>query len=198
MNPDIFNPQPKDPRIIELHDDAGNYEKGFRAYRAGDYVTAFTLLQTETRYTVVKAILGYMYFMGLGVPQDIGKAIEWFVAAAQEGHVVAQKNLGNIFVTGDGVPQDYLEAIRWYRMAADNHDAETQKRLADMYILGLGVAPDKAEALRWYHRAAENGDKVAKNYYRWFVGLSLDECQAILTGGPEPFQDAEVEGLDSE
>jgi hypothetical protein len=179
LNPDIFDPQPKDPKVIELSE--GNYEKGFSAYKSGDYAGAVELLKTETRYSVVKATLGFMYFEGLGVTQDYSKAVDWFVAAAQQGNVVAQKNVGNIYAGGYGVPQDYSEAAKWYLMAAENNDATAQKRLADMYILGLGVPPDKREADKWYRRASENGNEAAGKYFHSFVDHDLDYCQTLLT-----------------
>lgn len=179
LNPDIFNPQPKDPKIIELGD--GNYEKGFRAYNAGDYAVAYELLSTETRYSVVKATLGFMFFSGLGVIQDYSKALEWFIEAAQQGNVVAQKNVGTIYAGGYGVPRDYREAARWYLMAAENNDAVMQKRLADMYILGLGVPADKLEAVKWYRRASENGLESAGQYAKLFVDHDLGYCSTVLS-----------------
>jgi TPR repeat protein len=193
LNPDIFNPEPKDARIIELNQREGNYEKGLRAYRAGDYHHAFDLLQSEARYSVVKATLGFMYFMGLGVTRDYEKAIEWFMAAALQGHVLAQRNLGNIFAAGYGVEQDYLEAFKWYLMAAQNRDTSAQKRVADMYVLGLGVMSDKEQALRWYRKAADDGDPAAGYYYNLLDNRGLDACQALLIGDLEP---EPVEGAD--
>ncbi len=179
LNPDIFDPQPKDPKIIELSD--SNYEKGFRAYKSGDYAGAYELLKTETRYSIVKATLGFMYFSGLGVTQDYSKALEWFVAAAQQGHVVAQKNVGSIYAGGYGIPRDYREAARWYRMAAESNDATAQKRFADMLILGLGLSPDKREAVKWYRRAGENGDEAAGIYANAFADQNLDYCKSVLS-----------------
>ena len=179
LNPDIFNPQPKNPKIIELGD--GNYEKGFRAYNAGDYAGAYELLSTETRYSMVKATLGFMFFSGLGVRQDYSKALEWFIEAAQQGNVVAQKNVGTIYAGGHGVPQDYREAVRWYLMAAENNDAVVQKRLADMYILGLGVPADQREAVKWYRRASENGDDSAGKYANLCVDHDFGYCRTVLS-----------------
>lgn len=194
LNPDIFDPQPKDPRIIELSD--SNYDKGFRAYKSRDYAVAYELLKTETRYSMVRATLGFMYFSGLGVTQDYSKAVEWFVAAARQGHVVAQKNLGSIYAGGYGVPQDYREAARWYLLAAESNDATAQKRLADMHLLGLGVPPDKRQAVKWYRRAAENGDKTAARYADYFVDQELEDCQAVLIRdlGLEPSHPPLIDG----
>lgn len=38
--------------------------------------------------------LGLMHNLGCGVPKDLGKAIRFYVAAAQRGHLLARKNLG--------------------------------------------------------------------------------------------------------
>ena len=79
------------------------------------------------------------------------------VAAAAQGHAVAQYNLGVMYGTGDGVPENNAEAVRWYRAAAEQGLAYVQSLLGDMYADGLGVREDDVEAVHWYRAAAEQG-----------------------------------------
>jgi Sel1 repeat len=51
--------------------------------------------------------------------RDAGEAARWYLAAAMQGHVKAQKFLGGCFAAGKGVEQDFAKAVRWYREAAE-------------------------------------------------------------------------------
>lgn len=46
---------------------------------------------------VAQIQLGNVHEEGLGVPQDYGKAIEWYQKAAKQGNAIAQYNLGVIY-----------------------------------------------------------------------------------------------------
>jgi uncharacterized protein len=58
--------------------------------------------------------------MGLGVAQDLPKAVDWFRLAATQGHVEAQAVLGFHYMEGVGVAPSYAEAARWSVRAAAN------------------------------------------------------------------------------
>ena len=51
-----------------------------------------------------------MYANGQGVPQDYGKARQWYEKAAAQGLAAAQGNLGVMYANGHGVPQDDCSA----------------------------------------------------------------------------------------
>ncbi|MHB1756862.1 MAG: tetratricopeptide repeat protein [Leptospirillum sp.] len=52
--------------------------------------------------------LGGLYENGDGVPMDYGKAIEWYLLAANQEDVEAQIKLGGLYENGDGVPMEFL------------------------------------------------------------------------------------------
>ena len=62
--------------------------------------------------------VGAMFEAGQGVPQDDGKAMKWFIKAAEQGHATAQFNLGVMYGHGRGVPQDDGNALEWCMKAA--------------------------------------------------------------------------------
>ena len=51
-----------------------------------------------------------MYYAGLGIPQDYGKAVQWYQKAAEQGHPLAQFGLGAMYAGGQGVPKDRAKA----------------------------------------------------------------------------------------
>ena len=82
--------------------------------------------------------LGKMYRFGQGVPQDYGKAVEWYRKAAEQDHAQAQFNLGVVYYFDRGVPQDYTKAAEWFRKAAEQGQVDAQFTLGLMYRNGQG------------------------------------------------------------
>ncbi|KAF8947428.1 hypothetical protein BGZ52_007849, partial [Haplosporangium bisporale] len=52
--------------------------------------------------------------------------MEWYLKAADQGHMGAQFNIGFLYDDGQGVPQDYSQAMKWYLKAADQGDMDAQ------------------------------------------------------------------------
>jgi TPR repeat protein len=98
-----------------------------------------------------------MYQRGRGVAADPKLAADWYLRAAEEGHLMAQNNLASMYSRGEGVTQDHYAAARWYERAAEAGFAVSQYRLGQLYEEGLGVRRDRAAALEWYDRAAKQG-----------------------------------------
>ena len=88
-----------------------------------------TKLLAEQGYTDAQANLGFMYMIGLGVPENDAEAVKWFRLAAEQGNAEAQHNLGVMHFTGNDDPVNYMAAFVWYSVAADQgyEDAKTQR-----------------------------------------------------------------------
>lgn len=100
----------------------------------------------------------FRYHVGVGVPENAAKAIEWYRKGTEKGTAFAQRYLGLAYLKGEGVPRDYVEAIKWLRMAAvEPGDAEAQNVLGDCFFCGQGVTADIFEAIKWYRKAADQG-----------------------------------------
>ncbi len=71
--------------------------------------------------------LGYLYYSGIGVPQNDRKAGEWFLKAARQGNASAQYHLGIMHSWGRGVTEDHVRAYKWFSLAiAGATDAKTR------------------------------------------------------------------------
>ena len=106
--------------------------------------------------------LGSMYYKGEGAPEDIVKAVAWFLKAAEQGHAQAQSFLGSLYDIGEGVPEDDAVAVRWYRKAAEQGFAQAQLLLGIMYSIGEGVPEDILQAYAWLSIAAAQDDDQAR------------------------------------
>ena len=107
-----------------------------------------------------------------GVKRDLRKAVRWFRAAAQQGHVRAQCNLGYLLWHEEEV-KDRKEALEWLEKAAEKEDSKAQLYLGNCYEEGgefLEKDVDRAAAL--YRMAAAQGLKRAQN--------RLDELERAL------------------
>lgn len=102
-------------------------------------------------------LLGTKYEYAEGVPQDLGKAFEWYEKAAMLGHAEAQFNLAGLYYWGDGRPRDLHKAHEWYEKAAMQGHAEAQFNLATMYDWGRGMPRDPVKAKEWYERSCKSG-----------------------------------------
>lgn len=66
--------------------------------------------------------LGYMYETGMGMPKDVGLALELFQSSAIKGHVASMRQIGMIYWYGHDVEKDELVAKDWLMRAASNGD----------------------------------------------------------------------------
>ena len=138
--------------------------------------------QAEQGDRSAQSILGLMYYLGQGVPQDYAEAAAWYRKAAEQGDADAQFDLGYMYNNGEGVPQDHAEAIKWFRKAAEQGDASAQFDLGYMYNNGEGVPQDYAEVVKWFLLAAEQGYASAQFnlgvMYHQGEGVPQDYLQA--------------------
>jgi hypothetical protein len=107
-------------------------------------------IRLDPQNAEAQCMMGVMYHVGHGVPQDYIEAVRWYRKAADQGYAHAQNNLGAMYYEGHGVPEDDAEAVKWYRKAADQSYASAQHNLGCMYREGQGVPQDDAEAEKWF------------------------------------------------
>ena len=71
---------------------AGPFEDTVAAYGRGDYATALRLGRplADQGNPSAQAMLGLMYVLGRGVPQDYAAALTWYHKAADKGLASAQ------------------------------------------------------------------------------------------------------------
>ena len=79
-----------------------------------------------------QAILGSMYILGQGVPQDREQAAIWLLPAAESGHSFAEMYLGILHYTGQGAERDTEQARYWLQIAADKGEEKAADLLAKL------------------------------------------------------------------
>lgn len=98
-------------------------------------------------------ILGYAYHEA----QLPSKATEWYLKAAEQGHIGAQYELSGMYSNGGGVTLNKVEAAKWMLKVANQGNAQGQYLVGILYFDGGGVPQDKVEAEKWMLKAAKQG-----------------------------------------
>ncbi|NIR29386.1 MAG: sel1 repeat family protein [Gammaproteobacteria bacterium] len=64
------------------------YGRARTMYLGGEYQRAFRLLLPLARrgHADAQYAVGFMYYYGEGVSRDVGRALNWFARAAEQGH----------------------------------------------------------------------------------------------------------------
>lgn len=99
---------------------AGDYEKGVKAYKKGEFEEALSLLMPFAKdgdpYS--QFAIAVMYDDGVGKPQNFDIALEWYRRSASGGLVDAQYMMGRFYGRGRGMQQDPAKALFWFNVAA--------------------------------------------------------------------------------
>lgn len=99
--------------------------------------------------------LGTIYDLGIDGPRDPGRALRWYLSAADAGLPEAQFNLAIMLDAGIDVAREPAAAALWYARAAAAGHARAQYNLALLYATGEGVPHNAELAGAWFDLAAE-------------------------------------------
>jgi len=154
---------------LSAAEDTTPIDQGLAAYTAGDYKAAynFTIPLADQGDPAAKNLLGMMYELGKGVPQDLARSVTYYRQGAEQGDQYAQYNLAVSYDAGTGIPQNYREAVRWFRRAADQGVSSAQYDLGVMIEQGRGTNKSFQKAAQWYQKAAKQGHVQAQNNLAW-------------------------------
>ncbi|MEP1206312.1 MAG: tetratricopeptide repeat protein [Rhizobiaceae bacterium] len=147
---------------------ATEYEKARGYFESGDYHKAAVMLEraVEQGHSAARLPLAAMYREGMGVDQNLQKAVALFTVSAKEGYPSAQFTLGALYRAGEGVEVDYKKALKWFFRAARQGEVDSQNNLGTMFEAGRGVRSSQATALMWYEIASANGSRRAGDNYK--------------------------------
>lgn len=119
--------------------------------------TALYRVAAEKGFAPARNYLGFRYFNGEYVRQNVDSALYWLVKAAAAGDASAANNLGYLLSNSDVVSRDYPQAIHWLKIASEAGLPSAQSMLADLLRQGLGTEPDTVSAENLYTKAIVEG-----------------------------------------
>jgi TPR repeat protein len=152
----------------------------YMAFDNKDYTGALALFQksyTKMGYPVAALMLGKMHLIGLGTPQDTGKAVKWLTEATEgrfhPGYSVqrfvekdpdfmstesdAAMLLGRIYMTGWGTPKDAAKARTWHMKADKFGFVPGTYLVGRMFDRGYGGDRSIVKAVKYFRKAGEVG-----------------------------------------
>ena len=138
--------------------------EGVAAYHAGDYESAWRVLQPIATSGDAKAqrYVGKI-LLSADLPAPIAKdrraGVAYLKRAALAGDYAALVELENLRRTGGEFAPSLGDMIELETARADAGDPVTAWRLSRRYETGEGVQPSEAERLKWLEVAASSGEK---------------------------------------
>ncbi len=148
-------------------DAAGTAGAAYDAFLGGRYEEAIAiwLPLANDGDAAAQFNMGVMYANGLGVDRDMGVAMRWWEAAAQQLHVRAAHNLALAMLAGE--PQggaerdddqiDYTAVLRFLKIGADAGYPNSEYTLGKLYAEGVGVEEDPRRAAELFLSASIKG-----------------------------------------
>ena len=89
--------------------------------------------KADQGFAEAQSVLGLMYTLGLGVPQDKQEAVKWYKRSAEQGFAHGQFSLGVMYYFAEGVPKDDVLSYKWFNLSAaqgNKNSAELRNVLA--------------------------------------------------------------------
>ena len=117
----------------------------------------YTLIGTKGEPAFLYNI-GVEYDSGKGVPVNHAKAVQYYLKAAEAGHVLAQYQMGTIYESGAGAEKKIMQwLINGMKKQQCKGILRRHIKWGKAYTEGVHRIKDKARALDWYRRAALKG-----------------------------------------
>ena len=144
-------------------------EMAVKATATGEIVAAGQQEEAETCYQTAQ---DYQYGKN-GKQQDDEAAAQWYLKAAEQGHLESFYCLGSMLKE----VCEFEDAFGCFQEAAELGHAAAQYELGVAYSLGFGTEQNDEESMKWYRKAAEQGHKGAIEF--------LEELRERVPAGGE-------------
>ena len=163
---------------------ATEYFEGRKCKKDAQKAAELYELAADAGNTQAMFSIGVMYYCGIGVSAvNRVKAVQYFKAAAINGHPKAQYYYGLCLVDGRGVQQNVTKALRYFRLSAENGYDEAQYCFGRCLFNGFGIHRDYDMAVKYFEMALKQGNAKASFFYGMCMhqglGLKRDRKEAV-------------------
>ncbi|CAK0812148.1 unnamed protein product [Prorocentrum cordatum] len=134
--------------------------EGFR--QDYDKARQYLTMAATADHPAAQGLLGYMYCLGLGIPQNLDTAYGYFLSASLRGDELGHNGLGYLYFRGTSVhARNYKLAFRHFNESADKGSSDGMFNLASMYLTGTGTTQSFQRAVLHYTQALDRGHTPA-------------------------------------
>ncbi len=166
---------------------AGPFEDGKAAFAKGDYATALKLLKSpaEQGNADAQVAVGFMYYSGLGVPEDHVQGAAWTWKAADQGSAPAKAWLLLVCMGPTATPADKCDRVFTdLKSSAERGEPAAEMQLGSLYLAGKGAPKDATQGAGWIRKAADQGYPNAQwqlgmMYATGLLGVPQDSAQSL-------------------
>ena len=94
-------------------------KQAWDAYQIGDYRRAVPVFMRLAKigHPEAERLMGVVYYLGQGVPQDYARSLYWFEKAADQGCFGAYGATATLYRDGKGTAVDLGKAYMWFNIA---------------------------------------------------------------------------------
>ena len=136
-----------------------NYNRELNSFEKGNYQKNLyeLILNAKKGNPEAQSSLGFVYYWGLGAPQDYEEALKWYSLSAKQGYAEAQYALGNMYGLenyGDG---DFVYTYMWWNISSSNGNDKAKR--------GLKMI-EKAMSYKDIEKAKLLANQCIKNNYK--------------------------------
>lgn len=118
--------------------------------------------------------LGFMYYSGEGVDENLKQAFYWYEKVAEKGDPDYQNEAASAYYYVRNLNPRYLErSIYWSEKAAEGGNVKAMSRLGSIYNKKL----DYDKTLYWYEKAAETGERHGLYAASFYFGLTKSKLR---------------------
>ena len=119
----------------------------------------YLLQAAELGHPLAQTYYGGCLKKGIGVPQDMAAAVEWYRKAADQNFAVAFYELAVCYENGEGVERNLDEALAWYQKALAGGIEEAQSAIIRVEKAKAVESSPEAQAVALYEKALEFFDR---------------------------------------
>ena len=114
----------------------------------------------EDDYADAQYMTAWSYETGIGVEQNIDKALFWYQRAALNNNTPAKHSLGALMVQQNKNPSSFIKGQNWLIEAVRAGYAESALMMGQIFQ-GNNSIEDKAKAVAWFEIAQQQGSAEA-------------------------------------
>ena len=176
-----------------------DFVTGERYVREKNYSAAFNEFLPDANAGDARSqyYVGYLYYYGYGIPQNLDKAVEYLTISAQKNNANAQSLLGYMYDRGEGVPLDKKKAFELYKAAADQQNPSAIFNLGLAYYQGSGVASNIQKAIELLSSIPIDEDNKHVGFYLGNFYLNTEDSDKIEKARDYFSQSAKFGHIDS-
>ncbi|KAK8839610.1 hypothetical protein M9Y10_031974 [Tritrichomonas musculus] len=119
-------------------------------------------LSAGNNYQYALNFLGYSYFLGEFVEQDINKSIYYLEKAADQNLTASQYLLGVIYHPSENLVPNVTKSIHYLTLAAEKDNEDAQLLLGKLYLMNRDVPRDLYKSIHYLTLACKHNNPQAQ------------------------------------